>query len=163
VLRSDPRYAKAYHILGAAYFTSSPPDYAKAIASYKEAERLDRSLEREVHDDLAKAYFELGLSLERAGKENEAKDAFKQAAVLDSKYDELLNQHGFEALQQRQWDQAISYFGKASRIDPNCAAFHYGRGTAFLGCPRANQNQPRAGEIRAAWVNGVDYRQNSYD
>ena len=92
VLRLDAKYTRAYQVLAAAYCAASPPDYAKAIACYKEVTRLDQGLAKEVRTDLAKTYFQFGISLESAGKEKEAEEAFRDAAALDPKYNALRKQ-----------------------------------------------------------------------
>ncbi len=159
-IQLKPTHARAFQQLGAAYLAASPPDCARAIACCEEAKRLDPSLAKEVQDDLAKAYFQMGRSLDGAGKDTKAKDAFDRAKSLDSTYSEPVEEHpakveqvdpnglvlttmkvksveklngnGWNALKDHQWDTAIQCFGEASRIDPHAAESHYGRGVAFL-------------------------------
>lgn len=93
VLRLDAKRMRAYQLLGAANCAAVPPGYAEAIACYREAMRLDQSMAKELQADLAKTYYQLGLSHESAGKKKEAEEAFSQAKTLDPKYVEILKEH----------------------------------------------------------------------
>ena len=85
----NPKFADAFHTLGSALLSSSPPEFADAIARLEEAKHLDPKLESEINPELAKAYFDWGVSLDKAGKQELAEEAIDKAKQLDAKYARL--------------------------------------------------------------------------
>ena len=88
-IRLNPKCDVAYETLGAAYASSLAPDFAKAIAAYKEALKLNHNLASEIEPQMAAAYWNWALTLDRAGQVDEAKDKLYRAIALDpnAKYD----------------------------------------------------------------------------
>lgn len=89
-IRFGPRCGKAFYTLGEALLSSTEAAApAQTVACLEEAIRWDKSLFDQVNPDLAQAYFNLGIYLDKAGKKLKAGDAFSRAEKIDHKYVQL--------------------------------------------------------------------------
>jgi tetratricopeptide (TPR) repeat protein len=160
LIHVNPQQANAYYLLGSAYVASSPPEYDQAVASFREAMRLEPQTADKFKAEAAGLWYDRAISLYGSGKKEEATRAAAKATALDPSYgpafiayiDSLkathakdafnlplpdakaleLGKEGSDALKRWQFDAAIKAFTAAVKIDPKYAEGYYGRGCAFL-------------------------------
>lgn len=95
-IRLDPQCADAFHTLGSSLLLSPNQQPDRAIEYFSEAIRLNKKLATEITPELARAYFDRGVSLDKAGSRQEAQTAFDEAERLDPKYGKLRIEHNTE-------------------------------------------------------------------
>jgi tetratricopeptide (TPR) repeat protein len=123
-IRSDPKCAVAFRTLGSALSSSPDPQFAEAVTSYQEAIRLDNHLAAQVNPELAKAYFNWGVSLEREGAQTDADNAFSQAEKLDAKYVALRLEHEKKTRPAASGPLVVTVL-KPIEVDPKPAQFNH--------------------------------------
>jgi tetratricopeptide (TPR) repeat protein len=156
-IRFNANSGGAFRTLGLTLLTMPHPQPDKAIECFKEAIHLNHALKKQIDPDLAQAYFDWAINLDRDGKRQEADKAFNEAVRLDTKYAELRKKHNtkievvgndplrrrtafkpeladaFVHLDQKHFDQALSGFSDLINKDSAWADPWLGRGSAFLG------------------------------
>lgn len=74
-----------------------------------------------------------GITLLFLQHNKEAQKCFEQALRIDKNSAEAMNNRGFVAQMQKQYNQAIKWYNKALAVRPGSATFHYNLGAAYFG------------------------------
>jgi tetratricopeptide (TPR) repeat protein len=99
-----------------AYYDSAVTEYTRAIA---------------IDSTYSKAYVNMGLAYDAAGKRNEARRAFRDAIKINPK-DVLAHCHlGLLEASYGDYNEAMRLYQQALQLDPNSAQAHYNLGLAF--------------------------------
>jgi tetratricopeptide (TPR) repeat protein len=85
-VRLNPRSAASYDALGTSYVESRGHYYDLAIAAFQEATRLDPQLAAKANTQIAQAFFDSAVHLDRQGESAEAQRAFAEAEQRDPKF-----------------------------------------------------------------------------
>ena len=91
-VRLDPNSAKSYDTLGLAYTRAKRHEYELAVTCFQEATRLDPKLASRSKTQIAQAYYDLAMDLDRQGQTTEAEVAFAEAKQRDPKFDAAYEQ-----------------------------------------------------------------------
>ena len=132
-LRLDPRFALAHTGLSQVYRqkyseTKDPMWADRAIESANNALRLE--------PNRPEVRYALALTLQGAGRPNEAIDELNRALALQPNYEEARRRLGLVLAQQGQIDAAIVEFRKAIALRPTSASAYSTMGFALLGASR---------------------------
>jgi tetratricopeptide (TPR) repeat protein len=99
-----------------AYYDSAITEYTRAIA---------------IDSTYSKAYVNMGLAYDAAGKRNDARGAFRKAIEINPN-DVLAHCHlGLLEASYDNYDEAMRLYQRALELDPNSAQAHYNLGLAF--------------------------------
>ena len=147
----------AFLTLGAAIVSSPNQQPERAAEYFKQAGDPNKSLTMAVDAEIARAYFNRGVNLDKTGKRPEAEQAFGEAGRRDVKYVALCMEylknrnvalspymtvrpildpkllHASALVEQKKFDEALDEFTNILHVDPKCADAWRGRGLAFLG------------------------------
>ena len=85
-VRLSPESAQSYRALGLAYSRSKHHEYELAIACFNQAAKLDPQLSAIASSEIAQAYFNWAVELNRQGKLIESESAFAEAKQRDPKF-----------------------------------------------------------------------------
>jgi tetratricopeptide (TPR) repeat protein len=92
-----------------------------------ESERAETRVEKEEtpkagaarpEPESAEAYYEIGLELQKQGKEEQAIDEFNKALRIDPGFVKAYRNRGYAYLNTNQYDLAIADNNKAAKLDP---------------------------------------------
>jgi tetratricopeptide (TPR) repeat protein len=127
----DPTKPQLWAVLGSAY--SLKKQYAESVDAYQKAIALKQD---------GGYYNNMGVSLARMGKIEEAVQAFNQAATLDPiNAGRYYFNAGAEMTNKQQVDEANAMFDKAIQADPNFSEAYYQKGVNLLGKAKMEGNK----------------------
>ena len=123
ILETDPRRAKALHVLGAALLMQDRA--ADAVASLEDAARALRDPEA---DTL------LAIALRRIGRNEEALSRLKRATKRRPPFGAAFHELGFLLLSMERYDEAIEVLSRGHELLPMMPELCTLLGTVFLAC-----------------------------
>lgn len=128
---TDPTKHQLWGVLGSAY--SLKKQHAEAVDAYQKAIALKPE---------GTYYNNLGVSLARVGKVDEAIQAFNQAATVDPiNAGRYYFNAGAEMTNKGQVDEANTMFDKSIQADPNFSEAYYQKGVNLLGKAKMDGNK----------------------
>jgi tetratricopeptide (TPR) repeat protein len=158
-IRLDPKRGDAFRTMGSAFLSSPNQRPDRAVEYFERAIHLNKSLAAQINPELAQAHFKCAVSLDKAGKQTEADNAFREAEKLDKKYVDRHREYDAEArianivpgsqttrrptlmalyqqaslsLEQKQFAKALGDFSEILTEDPTWADAWCMRGSVFL-------------------------------
>ncbi len=97
-------------------------DNSRAIENFKKTIALNPGL--------LPAYEMLGVCLSKTGQREEAIGVFKQGIAIDRNKDSIFNSLGYTYYLEKQYDQAVTEYGRALALNSDFALCHYNKALA---------------------------------
>lgn len=136
LLQDSPDYAKAHNGLGNLYFGEK--DLAKAIASFREAIRLD--------PDYVVAYFNLGNALYASEEYRDALEAYDEALQRDSSLTYAMENRGNTHVRLGEIEEGIEHYQRAIRAGADRRSVFENLGDALIKVGRIREAVDAYGE-----------------
>jgi len=122
---------------------AATPDAASAKPNLTHEQRGDIFMARKMYREAVDVYREgprasailankIGIAYHQLASLNQAKRQYEQAARLDPKYAEAINNLGTVFYAQKNYRKAISQYKKALVLNPGSASIHSNLGTAYF-------------------------------
>jgi tetratricopeptide (TPR) repeat protein len=134
LLKMDAPVTEFYVVFDHAVDLVKKKQYAAALAEWEKALELDPGD--------AKANYNYGLGLTRAGRLDEAIPHFEKAVEADPRFAEAYNNLGIVRVQKGRVDEAIQYFQKSVQLEPDYGDAHNNLGAALLQSGRFEEAIP---------------------
>ena len=121
ILKSDPKCAEAWHLLGVIALQRGDPEAAEPP--------LEKALS--LSPDNAKILNNYGVAAERQGKMRDAEARFAKSAAIDPNFAEAHYNHGTALQALARLEDAKQAFGRALTLEPEHARAHSNLGAAL--------------------------------
>jgi tetratricopeptide (TPR) repeat protein len=150
-----PQTALEYNIRGLAFYRAGRPN--KAVADFSNAILLDPA-QAEYHCNRGTIYLHVGEN-ELAIKDLLEAQRLQPSSVVNALLARAYNNRGIALTRKRKYEQSVSDFSEAIRLDPTIAVYYYNRAFAWQEeSPSAKRDEQYSDLCKAIQIDPLDAR-----